>query len=391
MDHPDSAGAADPVAAAQALGPLIAASAPGIEASRRFPPELVEALHRARLLRLLLPRSAGGEEVDPGTYLRAIIALAEHDASVAWNTYVANSATLIAAMLEPDAAAAIFADPRAVIAWGPPNGTVAAAVPGGYRVSGRFDFASGCRMASWMGVHCPVREADGSLRPNALGRPAIRTLLFPAAEARLIESWDAIGLRGTGSDSYAVEDVFVPERFSGSREEPERRRERGPLYAFTHQGLYAVGASGVALGTAGAMLRAFMALATGKAPRGQSLLAEDALVQAEVARATAQLGAARAWLLEMLGEMQAAARPDAPLPVEARARLRLGCAHAIQVAITVGDAAYRAAGTDAIRPGSPFERRFRDLHTLSQQIQARSAHFAAAGQVLLGRAPPGFL
>jgi alkylation response protein AidB-like acyl-CoA dehydrogenase len=399
MDHPIIApgascpdgGAADPLGRAQALAEAIAAAAPGIEATRRIPPALVEALHRARLFRMLLPRSAGGDEVHPATYLLAIEEAARHDASVAWNLFVANSTVLIAAYLAPEIACEIFADPRSVLAWGPPNETIAEAVPGGYRVSGRFDFASGCRLATWMGVHCRVREADGSLRQNHLGRPAIRTLIFPADRARLLDTWNPIGLRGTASDSYTVEDVFIPEAFSSTREDPGLRREPGRLYAFTQQGLYAVGVAGVALGTAGAMLDQFMALAMAKTPRGQPLLADDAVVQSEVARATARLGAARAWLAGMLGEMHDAAEVASPLPVAERARLRLGCANAIQAAIEVADFTYKAAGVDAIFPGSPFERRFRDIHTLSQQIQSRAAHFAAVGQVMLGRAPPGFL
>jgi alkylation response protein AidB-like acyl-CoA dehydrogenase len=389
MDPPTSP---DPLARARGLAEAIAAAAAEIEATRRIPGPLVEALHASRLLRLLLPRSVGGEEVHPAAYLLALEELARHDASVAWNVFVANSAALIAAYLGPAEAAAIFADPRAVVAWGPPNATVAEAVPGGYRVTGRFDFASGCRMASWMGVHCRVREPDGSFRTNHLGRPAVRTLLFPADRAELLDTWDAIGLRGTASDSYAVAGLFVPEAFATTREDPSLRREPGPLYAFTMQGLYAVGVAGVALGIARAMLDAFVALAGGgKTPRGLAPLAEDPLVQAEVARAEAGIGSARAWLREMLEEIHAAAPPDAPIGVEARARVRLGSANAIQAAIAVSQAMYRAAGVDAIFPGGPFERRFRDMHTLSQQIQSRSAHFAAAGQVLLGRAPAGFL
>jgi len=396
MDHPtigfEATYRPDPVARARALGPAIAAAAPAIEASRRIPPALAEALHQARLFRMLLPRSAGGDEITPGQYLQAITEVARHDASVAWNLFVGNSTVLIAAFLAPDIAAEIFADPRSVLAWGPPNGTVAEAVPGGYRVSGRFDFASGCHLANWMGVHCQVREPDGTLRPNHLGRPAIRTLIFPARHARLLDNWNPIGLRGTASDSYTVEDVFVPEAFSSTREDPALRREPGPLYAFTQQGLYAVGVAGVALGAAGAMLDAFIALANAKTPRGQALLADDALVQAEVARNAAKLGAARAWLLEMLAEMHdKAGEGGPPLGVADRGTLRLGCAHAIHAAIDVADQVYKGAGVDAIFPGSPFERRFRDIHTLSQQIQSRGAHFAAAGAVMLGRAPAGFV
>src|SRR5690606_9643837 len=104
------------------------------------------------------------------------------------------------AFLEPAAAHAIYDDLRALVAWGPPNDCRAAAAPGGYRVNGRWDFASGCRQANWMGAHCQVIEPGGELRLNAAGRPTVRTLLFPAAQARLIDTWDVIGLRGTASD-----------------------------------------------------------------------------------------------------------------------------------------------------------------------------------------------
>ena len=288
-------------------------------------------------------------------------------------------------------ARAIFADLPTVLAWGPPNASRATAVAGGYRVSGTWDFASGCRNANWMGAHCHVVEADGSLRLNHLGRPAIRTLLFPAEQATLIDTWTTIGLRGTASDSYSVADVFVPEKFSTSREDPALRRERGPLYAFTMQGLYAVGVSGVALGIARAMLEEFIGLASRKTPRALGRLADNAVVQADVARAEARLGAARAYLLETLTSIYAHADDVDPIDVADRARVRLACTNAIHGAIEVADLTYKAAGVDAIFPGTPFERRFRDMHTLSQQIQARSAHFEAVGQVLLGMPPDGFL
>src|SRR5262249_52372233 len=162
------------------------------------------------------------------------------------------------AFLEPAVNQAIFADPRSIIAWGPPNTSRARAVEGGYRVTGKWDFASGCRQASWLGAHCHVLEADGTLRLNRLGQPTVRTLLFPASDATLLDTWQTIGLRGTASDSYCVDDVFVSEAFSSTREDPTLRIERGPLYAFTMQGLYATGVAGVAFGIARAMLSEFI-------------------------------------------------------------------------------------------------------------------------------------
>ncbi|HYS47601.1 MAG TPA: acyl-CoA dehydrogenase family protein [Xanthobacteraceae bacterium] len=382
---------ADPLARARDLAAAITAAADTIERTRRIPEPLLGELHRSRLLRMLLPRSVGGDQVEPGAYLAAIEELARHDASVAWNAFVANSSSLIAPFLEPATARTIFADPSTIMAWGPPNATRAAAVAGGYRLSGTWEFASGCRHATWMGAHCHVVEPDGALRLDRHGRPTIRSLLFPAQEATLLDTWNTIGLRGTASDSYRVADLFVPEAFSGTRTDPAARRERGPLYAFTMQGLYAVGVAGVALGIARAMLDAFVALAGKKAPRGLIRLADTATVQAEVARAEATLGAGRAYLMETLASIYAHADDVDPIDVDDRARVRLACSHAIHGAIEVADFTYKAAGADAIFPGSPFERRFRDMHTLSQQTQARGAHYEVVGQILLGMPPEGFL
>ena len=380
----------DPLAAARNLGPAIVAAADAIEATRRLPASLLASLHDARLMRMLLPHSVGGDQSEPSAYVLAIEEIARHDASVAWNVFVANSAALIAAFLEPAVARTIFADPATIVAWGPPNTSRASAVPGGYRVTGTWDFASGCRNANWMGAHCHVMLADGTLRLNRFGRPAIRSLLFPAAQARLIDNWNTIGLRGTASDGYSVSDLFVPEAFSTTREEPELRREPGRLYAFPMQGLYAVGVAGVALGIARAMLETFIVLARRKAPRGLERLADSATVQGDVARAEAKLAAARAYLLDTLGRIYAGADDREPIGVPDRARVRLAATNAIHGAIEVADYTYKAAGVDAIFPGSPFERRFRDMHTLSQQIQSRTAHFEAVGQVLLGAPPEVF-
>jgi alkylation response protein AidB-like acyl-CoA dehydrogenase len=380
----------DPVARARELGPAIIAAADEIERTRRIPDALLGRLHDARLFRMLLPRPAGGDETEPAVYVAAVEELARHDGSIGWNAFVANSSCLIAAYLEPTAARAIFAEPRSIIAWGPRNSSRATAVEGGYRVTGKWDFASGCRHARWLGAHCHVVEADGTLRLNRFGRPTERTLLFPASEAEILDTWTTIGLCGTASDSYRVNDVFVSEAFSTTREDPTLRRERGPLYAFTTQSLYATGVAAVALGIARAMLSEFVMLASRKAPRGLARLAENTVVQADVARAEARLGSARAYLIETLTTLYAHADDLAPIEVSDRARVRLACTNAIQGAIEVADFAYKGAGVDAIFPGSPFERRFRDMHTLSQQIQARAAHFESVGQVLLGVPPEVF-
>jgi alkylation response protein AidB-like acyl-CoA dehydrogenase len=379
----------DPVARARELGPAIQDAAGEIEHTQRIPEPLLSQLHAARLCRMLLPRSVDGDECEPWVYLRAIEEISRHDGSVGWNLFVANSSALIAPFLDPEAMRTIFGDPRAVVAWGPPNESNATAVPGGYRVNGRWSFASGCRQATWMGAHCHVVEPDGSLRLNAAGKPTVRTLLCPVAQATLLDdTWNVIGIRGTMSGAYRFDDVFVPEAFSATREDPALRREPGRLYAYPMPGLYAVGVSGVALGIARAMLDAFEDLAARKTPRNMGRLADNAVVQSNVAQMEARLGAARAYLVETLSDIWSA--DDAwVIDVPARARVRLACAFAIQAAEAVADYAYKAAGVDAIFLGTPFERRFRDMHTLSQQIQSRTAHFESVGQIVLGIEPAG--
>jgi alkylation response protein AidB-like acyl-CoA dehydrogenase len=382
---------AAPLASIRELGPAILDAADTIERTRRIPEPLLTQLHDSRLFRMLLPRSIGGDEIDPVTYVCVVEEASSYDGSVGWCLSIANSIALIAPYLDIEIARKVFGPPRTTCAWGPPNDCTAKAVPGGYRVTGQWSFASGCRHSSWMGAHGNVVEPDGSLRLNRFGRPTIRTWLFPAEQATLLDTWDTIGLRGTASDSYRVDDLFVLEEFSSTCEDPELRREPGRLYAFPQQTMYSVGISSVALGLARGMLDAFIALACEKTPRGTVRLADSAVVQAEIAKCEARLGAARAYLLDTIGQLYQRADDVAPIDIPARGRVRLAGTHAIAAAVSVADYTYKAAGVDAIFPGSPFERRFRDIHTVSQQIQSRDVHFETCGQILLGNPPAVFL
>ncbi|HEU0156784.1 MAG TPA: acyl-CoA dehydrogenase family protein [Stellaceae bacterium] len=382
---------ADPAARARHLAALVADNAAAIETARRLNEPVLEALHEARLFRMLYPRSVGGDEVEPGQYVLAVGELARADGSVGWCVSIANSIGLFAPYLALDAARRVFGGPRAVCAWGPPNDCRGVAVPGGYQVTGRWDFAGGCRHSSWMGAHGAVVEPDGSLRLNNFGRPTIRTWLLPASDATLLDNWNPIGLRGTASESYTVADLFVPEEMTGTREDPSLRRDRGPLYAFPQQTLYSVGIASVALGIARGMLDAFFELASRKTPRGGGKLADNAVIQAGIARVEARLGSAGAYLVDTVRDIYARADDLAPIAVADRARARLAGSNAITGATAVADWVYKAAGADAIFPGSPFERRFRDIHTLTQQIQSRDSHYETVGQILLGNPPDVFL
>ncbi len=372
------------VETARHLAPMIAAAGDAIEAERRLTPAVVDALHAAGLYRLLLPRDLGGAELDFAGFSLVIEALAEADGSTAWCVCQGNGCAQSAGFLAPKVAQEVFGDRRAVLAWGPGTAEVAA-VPGGFRISGRWSFASGCRQASWLGCYVPVPDESGRPRIAEDGTPLLRTFLFPVASATLIDVWQVIGLKGTGSDAYEVYDLFVPEEHSFLRNAP--RRADYPLFGFTINSVYMAGFPGVALGIARAMLAEFIALAGTKTPRlATSPLREDRVVQMQVAQAEAKLAAARAFLQRTLEESWRAAAAGR-LGLGERLANRLSSTYAIHQAREVADTVFHAAGAGAIYASNPLERRMRDIIAVSQHLQARQQHFATVGQFLLGLEP----
>lgn len=214
---------------ARAIAPIIAREADEIERTRRLTPDVVNALIDSGLYRALLPRSLGGAEAPIETFMQMLEEIAKADASTAWCLGQCSVCAMIAAWLDPDTAHEIFNTPPGILAWGA-IAHEARSVEGGYRVTARWDFASGSRQASWLGAHVRIIGADGAPRRNADGSPEVRTILFPVASAVLHDVWQAIGLAGTGTDSYEVHDLFVPERFTAFRDVTAALREPGPLY-----------------------------------------------------------------------------------------------------------------------------------------------------------------
>jgi alkylation response protein AidB-like acyl-CoA dehydrogenase len=381
------AAAIDWLARARAVAPIVAAAADTIERERAIPQDVLAALHDAQLFRMLLPRWCAGGELEPAVYLDVIEEIAKADASTAWCLGQASGTALAAAYLKPDIARAIFGDPRAVVASGPSNGT-AVAVEGGFRVTGTWLFASGSKHATWLGGHCFVQEEDGVPRLDQSGKPVERTVLFRSEHARFTDIWQVMGLNGTGSDQYAVQDLFVPQDYSYTRNAEAERRETGPLYRFTIFQLHGVAFAGVALGIARATLDAFIALAREKSPRTASyVLRDSAVIQAQVGLSEAKLQSARTFLQQTLRELSTVAAAAERFTLEQRARLRMAATYATHQARDVVDAAYHAAGATAVFRSNPFERRFRDVHTVSQQVQGHASNFESVGQYLLGLQP----
>jgi alkylation response protein AidB-like acyl-CoA dehydrogenase len=377
------------VNAARTLAPAIAAEAEQIERGRRLTPAVYEALIDAGLFRLLLPRSLNGAEVDPVTFVRVVEEIAKADASTAWVVCQTSGCSMIGAYLPEATAWEVFGgDPRGILAWGPGPSARAVATDGGYRVTGTWSFASGCRHATWLGAYCPIYEPDGSPRRGRHGGHEARVMLVPASSAVITDVWHVIGLRGTASDTFSVSDLHVPRDRSVLRDDPAERRQAGPLYCFPIGSLYASGFAGLALGIARASLDAFVALATEKVPRGaRGTLRETAAVQSQVAQAEARLGAARLYLLGSLDEIWRGVTRAGEVSLDQRVLIRLAATYAIHQAREVVDTVYQAAGTTAVFASSAFERRFRDMHAVTQQLQGRLSHFETVGQYLLGLDP----
>jgi alkylation response protein AidB-like acyl-CoA dehydrogenase len=378
---------------ARALAPIIAKFASQAEAERGLPRPLSDALHEAGLFRMLLPRSLGGAELDPPTFVQVMEEIARVDASTAWVIGQTAGCSMIAAYLDGEAAGRIFGPPRAVLAWGAGPQGRAVAVDGGYRLTGSWSFASGIHEATWVGAHAPICDADGTPRRRANGTVEVRTLVFPIGEATLSDTWHVMGLRATASDTYAVTDLFVPRAHTAARDEAAERREAGPLYCFPSGSLYASGFAGVSLGIARALLEAFVALANEKTPRGYTrALRESAVTQAQLAVADARLLAARAYVLTTLDGVLLEAGRTGALSLAQRVRIRQAASHASHEGREVGVLMYHAAGAHAIFTSGPWERRLRDLLAVSQQVQGRDDHFENVGRFLFGLDPdPTFL
>jgi alkylation response protein AidB-like acyl-CoA dehydrogenase len=372
---------------ARALAPTIAAAAARIEAERGLPAELVDALHEARLYRMLVPRSLGGEEASLPEYVEAIEEIAKADASTAWCIGQTSVCSTIARAMRLEVAEEIFKNnPRGVLAWGPSGNGKAIVEQGGFRVSGVWPFASGSRQATWLAAHCIIYEPGGEPRRSADGKPVQRTMVLPRECAAIDDVWHVIGLKGTGSDTYTFTDVYVPQERAVAYHalDPAERRERGPLYAFTIYQLFGASFAAVALGIARATLDAFCALAQNKTPTGQTaVLRDNPVIQSQVGVAQSQLAAARAFFFAALGEIWQAAQAGT-ITLEQRVRLRMACINLSQQSRQIVETAYLAAGATAIFESNPFERRLRDIHAVSQQAQSQFSIYEAIGRHFMG-------
>jgi indole-3-acetate monooxygenase len=363
------------IAAVRELLPRIRAAADEVEAGRRLPRELVHALADAGVFRLCVPRALGGLEAHPHRLVEALEAVASADGSTGWCAMIGATSGIVSGWLAEPVARAIYGDPR-VVTGGvfAPRGT---AVPegGAFRVSGRWPFASGSEHCAWLLGGCLVRDG---------GPPRARMLLLPASDVRILDTWNVVGLRGTGSHDMLVEGALVPAERSVSLAE-DRPRAAGPLYAFPVFGLLAVGIAAVALGIARAAIDELRRLAREKAPQGsRRTLAERGVLQAQVAEAEALVRAGRAFVDDAIARAWTAAETTGAIGTTERVCLRLAATHATTSAARATDLMYGAGGGTSVYVASPLQRSFRDVHVATQHAMVGASTYELAGRLFLG-------
>jgi alkylation response protein AidB-like acyl-CoA dehydrogenase len=377
--------ASTPLEVARGLAPSIRKRAAEIEAARQLPADLVVDIANARLFRVALPEAEGGLGADIVTTLQVIEEIARADGSTGWCLAMGINTLRQSAQFGPDVRRQIFfSDPIGISAGSANPRGRAVAVPGGYRVTGHWFFASGCMHSSALHGACKVFDGDKPrLRPN--GDHEVRMAYFyPKSVARIIDTWDVSGLRGTGSHDIEVNDLFVPDERTFSALDL-RARVTGPMNRMHGFDLAGCGFCCVGLGVARAAIDEFVELAQVKIPRSSSeLLRDRAIVQARIGEAEAVLRSGRALLFDVVEDMWETVLAARPITERQRADLRLAMTHAAQSAGTATHMVCEAAGTTSIFTKSPLERFARDAEVVTRHNQLQYVNYEAVGRTVLG-------
>ena len=372
-----------PIEAARELAPLIRASADEIEAARQLPRPLFEAMADAGLFLMAVPRAVGGSEIDYPTFVKVMEEIGKADASTAWALNQGANFGTFAARMAPHVSRAIWIDtPRSVVANTPGPSAKAIVVPGGYRVTGKQPFSTGCRHASWIAAHAQIIDnSEVRLRD---GKPEARYLLMPVAQVELLDTWRTRGMRGTGTHHFEVKDVFVAEeRTVFPRGGPQI--SGGVRYKVPPTLGFAGGDAAVALGVARSCLEAFYELAGAKTPRYmQGQLRDQPMVQFTVGQAEASLRSGRAYLMESIDNLWNELKSTGSVTLERRVDMRLATTHAIRLAAQIVENIYSASGATAAFEGNLIQRHFQDIHVITQHLQGRLSHYETVGQHWMG-------
>jgi alkylation response protein AidB-like acyl-CoA dehydrogenase len=382
------------VQAAAALQPVIRRHHDEIEREQRLPKVLVEQLHAAGFYSMVMPRALGGLQVDPLTYVRVVERLAEAAGSVGWNLANNGIGQLVTLGLPDEGVQEIYAHGADTVIAGTAVMGGGRAVPaeGGYRVTGRWPFGTGCQESSWMLGSFQILDGDQPRR-SPDGTSVFWRGVFKRSDAQIVEgSWDVAGLRATGSFDWTVTDVFLPERrtmvHAGIPLDNQWKRWPGICYALPAQAWVGPHHSAVITGIARAGIDALIELASEKTPRGRTdRLCESPQVQDAVGRADTILNAGRAYRSATIAEVWNTVAAGEDTTLEQRARCRLAAAYAADSAREAMDLMYRHGGSTSYRRASRLAECWRDLHVVGQAVTVMPEWYPMGGRVFLGMDP----
>lgn len=369
----------------RALRPIIEAHRGEGDALRHLPDAVARAFVAANVYRLLLPAEFGGEDVDPLTYYDLVEEVAFYDGSAGWNFSIGSSTPIIFSDLAPARLRAIFAGPDAGVAASTSPLGRASEVEGGYRITGRFAWASGIHQAHWVLATCAIFDGD-SLRKSPAGVPVVLGFVMPKKDCTVLDTWDVVGMRGTGSTEFEVNNVFVPtdmaiRLFSAESRYPYPLFHLPPTYfGYNHVS--------VMNGIARSALDALKALGSTKTVPVTGLsLRDDPQAQYAVAKAEAMIEANRLSVKEAFRPLWEKVVAGESVPMEMRARLRRAVAYAAENAVEAVQLCYRTAGGTAVYASAPFERALRDVNTAATHMATRRVMMENAGRVAFGLSP----
>jgi alkylation response protein AidB-like acyl-CoA dehydrogenase len=365
--------------------PEIAARAAEIEAARRLPSDLLDALESIGVFRLFVPRSHGGLELDLPSALKIITALGRIDGSVGWTAMIGSGGQLVAPLLPRETYERVYQNgPDVALAGSIQPGGIAEATDGGWRVNGRWPFASGCLHADWMVGFCIMTERGKPL-PGEAGRPLVRGVVLPAPDWQIEDTWHAAGLRGTGSHHIALSDKVVPtanfvDLENGAPCLPGVLSRAVPqVFPLLHGALH--------LGIAEGALDDVLALADAgrQQLRAAVPMRESETFQFELGRVVADLRAARAfhqvqvashWRHALAGTL----KDEALLAQSTQTGIWV-----VTTCVRIADACFTLAGGSAVYESSPLQRRLRDLHVAAQHAAVQQRHYVTAGKAALAQ------
>ena len=375
-------GRAELLARVASLTPLIEETAARSEALGTLVPEVVVALHQAKLFGLWSAREVGGYDIDLADQLEILVVVAQADMSTCWSLMIgASSSAAMAARLPDEGISQLFGDgPWPTVASSLNPSGRAQRTTGGYRVSGRWGFGSGIQHANGAMANCLVEDANVGDGPQQIAA------FVPLDKVQILNDWKVSGLRGSGSNSYIVDDAFVPDCFIAVIR-PLTVYRGGGRAAVLHLRL-PIEHAAVALGGTRRALDEVTLQAIGKRRLTETrTVADSQLFQVELGRMESQYAGLIA------GTRAAAAAFDAALPgpearlADAAASMRAFSTHVTEACQAIVNRCLRQAGAGAIMPGNPLERLQRDMTVAAQHYMIGDSAYEALGRSRLVIAP----